>query len=116
MAGRVATTILNHITQVFFLIYPFDLSAQKGQSLGKKSTTTARIAPSWITTRNSSRKDSSNPMFRYFSARIRCPVLLTGSHSVIPSMIPYRIVLIHSIVSPRLFSGICHLPGVRQVP
>ena len=49
------------------------------------------IAPSWMTTSNISKNASPCLSFRSSSIRIRCPVLLTGSHSVIPSTIPNMI-------------------------
>ena len=64
------------------------LSAQKGQSFWKYSTTTAKIAPSWMTTRNMAINASLNWNLSTCSARIMWPVLEIGSHSVIPSITP----------------------------
>ena len=80
------------------------LSAQNGHSLWKYSTTTAKIAPSWMTTRNISIKASLNWNLSTCSARIMWPVLEMGSHSVMPSITPYttafKISRIKSITQP----------------
>ena len=52
MAGRVATRILNHSCHTSGRWYLWRASVVKGHSRGKYSTTTARMAPSWMTTRN----------------------------------------------------------------
>ena len=96
-AGTQETRILNHMVMIsmrsqgilpgFFSLAP--AVKAKGQSLFQKSTTTARMAPSWITTSNMPKKSSLIPAKGISSSsRIKCPVLLTGSHSVIPSTIP----------------------------
>ena len=92
-AGRQETMILNHsrITgQRTCRAGPVSrpLSRQKGHSVWKYSTTTAKIAPSWMTTRNISIKAADSWNFSTCSARIMWPVLETGSHSVMPSITP----------------------------
>ena len=52
----------------------------EGPQLVKYSTTTAKIAPSWMTTRNISIKAADSWNFSTCSARIMWPVLETGSH------------------------------------
>src|SRR2546423_8985612 len=54
-------------------------------------STSARIAPDWITTLNSSERSPS-----HCSAMSRCPVLETGRNSVMPSMRPRMTVLMLS--------------------
>ena len=92
-AGTLATRILHHsrtVGHLKCLAKPESrpLSPQKGHSFLKYSTTTAMMAPSWMTTRNISMNSSDRLNFSTCSARIMCPVLDTGSHSVMPSMMP----------------------------
>ena len=46
------------------------------------------MAPSWITTRNIDMNSSLKLNCNTCSARIMCPVLEMGSHSVMPSITP----------------------------
>ena len=64
------------------------LSTQKGHSFLKYMTTTARIAPNWMTTRNISINSALKLNLSTCSARIMWPVLEMGSHSVMPSITP----------------------------
>ena len=57
------------------------------------------IAPSWITTENISQKSPDTLSGQISLKRIRCPVELIGSHSVIPSTIPRSIDLMISNIS-----------------
>ena len=58
------------------------------QNVRQYWTTTARIAPSWITTLNTAQVAASYP--NTSEARIRCPVEETGRNSVSPSSMPSR--------------------------
>ena len=49
------------------------------------------MAPNWITTRNIPQNDFDTFIGMISSNKIICPVELIGSHSVIPSTIPYNI-------------------------
>ncbi len=108
-AGMLATTTLNQMAQVSFFLGSFFLGV-KGLSLVKNITTTARIAPSCITTSNISQNSpaksgpSSAPTFspRNSLRSIRCPVELIGSHSVTPSTIPYSIAFRISVITSSL--------------
>ena len=97
-AGTHAIKILIHIVQVSFFS-TFDLAGENGFNFLKYNVTTAKIAPSWITTKNISLKVVLTFKLINSSTRIICPVLLIGSHSVIPSTIPKNITLIISITS-----------------
>lgn len=91
--GRMAASTWNHISHTSRRQYrptkplPFGLT-QNGHSLFQNMTTTARIAPNWMTTSNISKKASDASILRNSPARIRCPVLEMGSHSVTPSRTP----------------------------
>ena len=104
-AGTQDTSILNHSIQISFLKYdirPVPPSCSrsffvraKGHICFQNSSTTARMAPSCITTSNMPKNSSLTPTPSSsglkgirLSTRIRCPVLLMGSHSVMPSTIP----------------------------
>ena len=67
-----------------------DFHDENGLSFSKFSTTTARMAPSWMTTRNMSQKSLVTSSVTNWLSRSMCPVLETGSHSVMPSTSPYR--------------------------
>jgi len=75
-----------------------------GQIRFQNSTTTAKIAPSWITTRNISQNCALTSSVRNSFKRIICPVLLIGSHSVIPSTIPNIIAFKISVINTPFFS------------
>ena len=74
-----------------------DFLREKGLSLWKKSTSTAMIEPSCTSTLNTSKKallrSGSGDMAKGRNSfnRMICPVLLIGSHSVMPCTIPCRI-------------------------
>ena len=95
--GMMETTTLAHNCQVSFFSWE-DLLGEKGLSLWKNSTTTARIAPSWMTTSNMLLNSSDTFRATSSSNRIRCPVELTGSHSVTPSTMPKRTAFNNSII------------------
>ena len=97
--GIQATMILSHnhnlsLSQQSLAVPLFLLT---GQSFLKYITTTARIAPSWITTLNILINSWPDLRLRNCPNRIRCPVLLTGSHSVIPSTIPRTTIFTSSV-------------------
>ena len=75
-----------------------DFQLENGLSFSKFSTTTARMAPSCMTTRNMSIKDFDTSSLMNSSTRIMCPVLLIGSHSVSPSTMPRTTVFKSSII------------------
>ena len=77
------------------------VSLFQGKSLFQNKTTTARIAPSWITTKNISLNASVafNVSAGIASTSSICPVLDTGNHSVMPSTIPSKMTLSISINS-----------------
>ena len=75
-----------------------DFQLENGLSFSKFSTTTARMAPSCMTTRNMSIKDFDTSSLMNSSTRIICPVLLIGSHSVRPSTMPRTTVFKSSII------------------
>ena len=96
--GIQATTTLNQTEKISFRITELFLSLNwNGNIFFQNMTTTARIAPSWITTKNISLKASLVFICRNSSTMSICPVLLIGSHSVIPSTIPRKITLSISI-------------------
>ena len=102
--GMQATTTLNHIEKISFSITGLLLSLNwNGNILFQNKTTTARIAPNWITTKNISLKSALTFILINSSTKSICPVLLIGSHSVIPSTIPKKITLIISIKSNILY-------------
>ena len=88
--GRVATTTLNHSCQTSGLEMTRPRRTPNGQSLFQNRTTTARMAPSWMTTRNMDRNSSLALNLMICSTRIICPVDEMGSHSVMPSTMPIR--------------------------
>ena len=67
-----------------------DFFGENGFSLWKYSTSTATMAPIWMTTRNSARNSGLTCSFTNSSTRIMCPVDEMGSHSVIPSTTPMK--------------------------
>ena len=93
-------TLKTHVAILSFLSLP----NPNGQIVLKYITTTASIAPSWITTSNNSKKCSDTFSFINSSNRIKCPVDDIGNHSVIPSTIPKNIAFIISIISLLLYS------------
>ena len=103
-AGTQATSILTHKSRISFFQIGLFLSFRfNGKIWFQNKRTTARIAPSWITTRNRFQNSSLTFSLTNSSRMIMWPVLLMGSHSVIPSTIPKNIALIISImVSPFL--------------
>ena len=74
-----------------------DVRIENGKILFQNITPTARIAPSCTTTRNISQNAADTRIGSSSSRRIRCPVLDTGSHSVMPSTTPYTNALSNSI-------------------
>ena len=107
--GRVATTTLLHKLQTCGFETGRPRRSPKGQSLFQNSTTTAMMAPSWITTRNMDRNASLASNRISCSASIMCPVEEMGSHSVTPSTTPISRALMISISietpSPRRRCG-----------
>ena len=89
IAGIMPTTTLLQSTHVLFFSAEL-LDGANGLRRRKNTTTTARIAPSCITTWNISVKFFEKSIVKSRSRRIMCPVLDMGSHSVIPSTIPMR--------------------------
>ena len=86
-----ATTTLSQMERVSILTAGFVLSLNwKGNIFCQNRITTARIAPSWITTKNISLKASLMFRVRNSSTNSMCPVLLMGSHSVTPSTMPRK--------------------------
>ncbi len=63
------------------------------------STHTARIAPSWITTRNMFQNSSVTLSLMNSLTKIMCPVEEIGSHSVMPSTKPRNADLSSSMTS-----------------
>ena len=88
-AGRHATMIWPHSLHVP-LRSCVDFALENGFSAPKNMTHTARMAPSWMTTRNMSQKSLVTSSVTNWLSRSMCPVLETGSHSVMPSTSPYR--------------------------
>ena len=88
--GRVAATTLNQSCQTSGLDATRPCRMPKGQSLFQNSTTTARMAPSWMTTRNMDMNSSLALKWMSCSTRIIWPVDEMGSHSVMPSTMPIR--------------------------
>ena len=94
-AGTLATNTLAHRVKMRFCS-DFDLSLPKGQMVFQNSRMTAQMAPSWMTTSNISQNSAikvaseEKAKGNHSSSRIKCPVELTGNHSVTPSTIPYR--------------------------
>jgi len=94
--GRVAATTLNHRLQTLGLEITRPCRRPKGHSLPQNSTTTARMAPSWMTTRNMDMNSSLALNLTICSSRIIWPVDEMGSHSVMPSTMPIKIALMIS--------------------
>ena len=67
------------------------------QNVRQYCTTTARIAPSWMTTLNTFQVSESKPNSSV--ARIRCPVEETGRNSVSPSTMPSRTAVMVSVMA-----------------
>ena len=89
--GMQAATTLSQSERVFcFSMTPPRGFLPKGQSWFQNRTTTARMAPSWITTKNISLKASEASICKNSSTSSMCPVELTGSHSVTPSTMPRK--------------------------
>ena len=82
-AGTAATRIFDQSPHVS-LFSAFDLEGAKGFSRLKYSTTIAIMEPNWITTSNILTNCSLSSMLKKLSSKIKCPVELMGSHSVIP--------------------------------
>ena len=85
-----AATTLNQSCQTAGLEQTRPWRRPKGQSLFQNSTTTARMAPSWMTTRNMDINSSLALNLTTCSTRIMWPVDEMGSHSVMPSTMPIR--------------------------
>ena len=83
--------------------FPSTTTLFSGQISPQYRSTTARMAPSWMTTRKVSQNSGETFILTNSSRRIMCPVLLTGSHSVIPSTTPkstaFRISNIYYLIS-----------------
>ena len=86
-AGMQATIVLPQSDQVS-RFSPAVLLGEKGFNLWKNITQTARIAPSWMTTRNMFQKSSETSMVRNWLSSSMWPVDEMGSHSVMPSTTP----------------------------
>src|SRR5690606_39357529 len=83
------------------------------QNVFQYCTTTARIAPSWITTLNIAHCAASYP--NSSEARIRCPVEETGTNSVRPSTMPSRMaVRVRSMRSGSWRRGRPSQPSARR--
>ena len=100
--GMMAATTLNHSCHVCFFS-PSDFVGEKGLSLWKNRTITARIAPSWMTTSNMLRNSSETFRVMNSFSKIRCPVEEIGSHSVTPSTMPKSTAFNSSIKSVSFF-------------
>ncbi len=97
-AGMQATTILaqsDHVPRRSSGV----LDGAKGFSCRKYSTHTARMAPSWMTTRNMFQKSSETSSDTNWSRSSMCPVEEMGSHSVTPSTRPNSAALSNSTMS-----------------
>lgn len=94
--GMVAATTLNHRFQTLGLEMTRPCFRPKGHSLPQNSTTTAMMAPSWMTTRNMDMNSSLAWNLTTCSSKIIWPVEEMGSHSVMPSTMPIRIALMIS--------------------
>ena len=90
-AGIQDIIILIHKEIVLHLLLLFFVKTFKSL---KYKIITASIAPNWITTLNISIKLWLMLNFKNFSRSIKCPVLLIGNHSVIPSITPYNKIFI----------------------
>ena len=101
--GMMDTMTLNHSCQVCFFS-PSDLPGEKGFSLWKNSTITAKIAPSWITTSNILLNASDIFRVMNSSSKIKCPVEEMGSHSVTPSTMPNNTAFNNSTIIERSLS------------
>ena len=97
-----AAMTLNHSCHVCFFS-PSDFWGEKGLSLWKNRTITARIAPSWMTTSNMLRNSSETFRVMNSFSKIRCPVEEIGSHSVTPSTMPKSTAFNSSIKSVSFF-------------
>ena len=109
--GREAATTLNHRFHTLGLEMTLPCRSPKGHSLFQNSTTTARMAPSWMTTRNMDINSSLALNLTTCSTRIMCPVEEMGSHSVMPSTIPIRIAL---MISKNVINPSCSTRWVRS--
>ena len=93
------------------------LRREKGLRSLKNITHTARMAPSWITTRNMSQKSLLVLSLTNSPTSSMWPVLETGSHSVMPSTRPKNAALSSSMMSKTtsLTRGTCtpHDDGTR---
>ena len=78
------------------------LRGLKGLSLWKYSVSTARMAPIWMTTKNSARNSADTWSCTKSSTRIMWPVEEIGSHSVTPSTMPINRDFNASIIMFRL--------------
>ena len=124
--GRVAATTLNQSCQTLGLEMTRPCRRPKGHSLPQNSTTTARMAPSWMTTRNMDMNSSLALNFTTCSSKIIWPVDEMGSHSVMPSTMPIKIALmisrnIYALLLPHAGrTGFCdsfrHTASVYHIP
>lgn len=78
-----------------------------GLSLWKYSVSTARMAPIWMTTRNSARNSGDTCSCTKSSTMIMWPVDEMGSHSVTPSTMPMSRDFNASIIIFRLSRTCC---------
>ena len=113
--GIQATTTFSQREIVSILTTGFDLSLNwKGNIFCQNRMTTARIAPSWITTKNISLKASLMFRVRNSSTNSMWPVLLMGSHSVMPSTMPRKMTFRISVKLRATFERPpCHKPVFR---
>ena len=74
------------------------------QNVRQYCTTTARIAPSWMTTLNTFQVSASKPSSSV--ARIRWPVEETGMNSVRPSTMPRRMAVSVSVIGEAPLAGV----------
>ena len=112
--GIQATTTFSQREIVSILTTGFDLSLNwKGNIFCQNRMTTARIAPSWITTKNISLKASLMFRVRNSSTNSMWPVLLMGSHSVTPSTMPRKITFRISVKLRATLKDLLHKPVFR---
>ena len=104
-AGRQAATTLAQSAHVALRSCAV-LRGEKGLSLPKNITHTARIAPSWMTTRNMSQKSRETSRVTNWSSSSMWPVDETGSHSVMPSTSPKSAALRSSMISMQIPSSV----------
>ena len=114
-AGRQPTMILPHRLQVSRHSWRV-LPNPNGSRSRMNSTHTARIAPSWITTRNMFQNSSVTLSLMNSSTKIIWPVDEMGSHSVMPSTRPRKADLSSSMMSTWTSQTFERRRGERPMP